>query len=399
MRSQFIRIYLLIFALVCLLLYSFNEIYQQMSSKEYYSSINQLFTQKIQRQQQPLFSEVAKDTLALPASLESKLAAGEIIALELTPGLLTYYQQQQGQLLSYGPVPAEQTEDGIKSYFVILFYSALALLFLLLLKPLFNDLLQLQKAAQRFGKTPQVIPLDIRRRSSIYPLAQSFQKMSRQIVDLLTMNRDLSRTIAHELRTPLTRMRFVNEALKTSIPENYHKRLEQDIDEIDQLVSAYLNFAKLENKDDIFQKRYRSISPLMAKLEQKYQLFSEEVTLNFSYRDDKCAFDANHLSIAIQNLISNAMRYAESTINVSIEVKRRYCKLTISDDGPGLPKDKLDLFDAFVRKKSKSSDKGFGLGLYIARRVAILHSGDLRVGNDPDLGGARFTLLWPNEKH
>ena len=208
MRSQFIRIYLLIFALVCLLLYSFNEIYQQISNQEYYASINQLFDQQHSQQFAPSFKNVPESALALPESLQNKLASGEIIALEVQPGLLTYYQLKQTHLLSYGPVPADKTEEGIKNYFVIFFYSTLALLFLLLLKPLFNDLHQLQKSAQRFGKKPQIIPLDIRRRSSIYPLAQSIVKMSRQIVDLLTMNRDLSRTIAHELRTPLDQNAF-----------------------------------------------------------------------------------------------------------------------------------------------------------------------------------------------
>lgn len=398
MRSQFLRIYLLMIAIVCILLYSFNAIFQQITDddKQHFTSINQLFELQQHNQSIPRFKEISIVSVTLPTKLKSRLDKGEIISLEVNPNYWSYYQKRGDKLLVFGPVPDFIVDDSIGNYFFMLFYSALALLFLVLLKPLFSELNQLQQAAKTFGKKPQPIKFNINHRSSIYPLALSFQKMSRQIVNLLTMNRDLSRTIAHELRTPLARMRFVIEALTDQIEPFYQKRLEQDIDEIDQLIAAYLTFSKLDSDSDIFQTRSRKIEPLLLKLKGKYKLYSDKLTFNFNYQKIVCTFDANHLAIAIQNLISNAMRYANSTIKVDFKMSENNCILTVSDDGPGMPADKLNLFDAFIRKQSKQSDKGFGLGLYIARRVAILHSGELSVGNDPELGGARFTLTWPN---
>ncbi|MEW6990829.1 sensor histidine kinase [Colwelliaceae bacterium 6441] len=398
MRSQFIRIYILMFAVVCILLYSINTIFQEVNThtKGYVTSVNDLFSHHKNKNQQPYFLEVPKNSIALPETIEKKLMTGEVIPLEVVEGFWTYYQLQDDHLLTYGPVPADLAEEDIKNYFVLSFYSALALLFLLLLKPLFNDLHSLQKEAKRFGNKPKVINPNIKPRSSIYPLAVSFNQMSRQVVDLLTMNRDLSRTIAHELRTPLSRMRFVVQALHDTIDPVYSKRMEQDIEEVDGLIAAYLNFAKLESQEKVFDKRRRNIAPLMKVVAEKYALYEGEVAITFNYQHVQCHYDAQHLSIAIQNLLNNAMRYAKSQIKVDLTLKNNHCKLTVSDDGPGLANDKLDLFDAFVRKKNDQNDKGFGLGLYIARRVAILHSGDLLVDNDPELGGARFTLIWPN---
>ncbi|MEW6981937.1 sensor histidine kinase [Colwelliaceae bacterium 6471] len=401
MRSQFIRIYLLMIAVVCLLLYSFNAIFQQVSEEntKHYTSINQLFDLQSSGQGQPTFTEIPRGSLVVPERLAERLNEGEIIALELQTGFWTYYQHKADseKLVAFGPVPAEPVDDDIDNYFLIFFYSALALFFLALLKPLFKELDELLNAAKQFGKKPTLMTLNIGVRSSVYPLAVSFQKMSRQIMGLLTMNRDLSRTIAHELRTPLARIRFVNQALVDVIEPSYFKRIEQDIEEIDQLITAYLNFAKLENKEEIFNKRRRKFSTLMMKIEEKYKIYQGDVMISFNYQNVECSFDAQHMSIALQNLISNAMRYAKTKINVTFTKENNICLLIVSDDGLGLVAEKVDLFDAFVRQQNQKSDKGFGLGLYIARRVAILHSGDLRVENDPELGGARFTLLWPNE--
>jgi len=401
MQMQFFRIYLMMIAIVCLLLYSFNAIFQQVTIKEkqYLLDIENVFNFYNSQNTSAEFKTLNLDAIYFPEELQRKLEKGEIIALENDELHWTYYKKVGDNLQAFGPLPAEPPKETLNNYFIILFFGTLALFFLLLLQPLFKELNQLQGAALSFGQNPKTIQLsDINQRSSIYPLVTSFQKMSRQIVELLVMNRDISRTIAHEIRTPLSRMKFVLANIKEHIDDKLHSRIEQDIEEIDQLLTAYLNFAKIEHKDKVFNKKHRNISPLFRKLDEKFKIYTSKVAINFYYEADACCYDANHLAIALQNLISNAMRYAHSTIEVSFSLKNNDCKITVSDDGPGLNVDKLDLFDAFVRKGYDQSDKGFGLGLYIARRVAILHTGDLSVDNDPKLGGARFSLIWPNDR-
>ena len=96
----------------------------------------------------------------------------------------------------------------------------------------------------------------------------------------------------------------------------------------------------------------------------------------------------------ITNLLSNAVRYTSTAVQVTAEVAGNQLTIHVDDDGPGVPDDeRARIFEPLVRLDSaRSRDTGgVGLGLSLARRIAVAHGGSLVVTASP-LGGARFTI-------
>jgi len=102
----------------------------------------------------------------------------------------------------------------------------------------------------------------------------------------------------------------------------------------------------------------------------------------------------------VSNLLDNAVRHTPEGSRIAVEVERRdeRARLTVSDDGPGLPEGlEQQVFERFVRGSGpadRSAGDGTGLGLAIVRAVASSHGGEVEAGRSPE-GGARFRISLP----
>lgn len=110
--------------------------------------------------------------------------------------------------------------------------------------------------------------------------------------------------------------------------------------------------------------------------------------------------DADRCVIAVRNLLGNAIKYGgrDVTVHVRAAVDRRHgARIEVEDEGPGIsPADRERIFERYFRTDSSrtSAIPGSGLGLYIVRRIAELHGGEVRVSPTP-AHGSRFTLSIP----
>ncbi|OZB29787.1 MAG: two-component sensor histidine kinase, partial [Pseudomonas sp. 34-62-33] len=111
--------------------------------------------------------------------------------------------------------------------------------------------------------------------------------------------------------------------------------------------------------------------------------------------------EPRYLHRALQNLVSNAMRYAEGKVLISCQVGYKRCRIDVEDDGPGVPEEAWErLFSPFLRlddSRTRASG-GHGLGLSIVRRIIYWHGGRAQIGRSDSLGGARFSLVWPRQQ-
>lgn len=110
----------------------------------------------------------------------------------------------------------------------------------------------------------------------------------------------------------------------------------------------------------------------------------------------KC--DAEMLRIALNNLLQNSMRYSKNpgSIKVSAYTDNRNTAITISDQGPGIPENELDLiFTRYFRGKNSMNQPGAGLGLHLVNKIMIKHGGHVYVENLP-ASGCKFSLIFPN---
>ncbi|AOE50432.1 ATP-binding protein [Kangiella sediminilitoris] len=409
MKFQFFRFYALVVLAAALLIWSFNQIYNaiQEPNKSYQVDIDYFIERYNQPAtesgnstgQLPLFNTISAESLVLPEDVEQLLDTGNVIALSDDNGNTFYYKKNQsGQTLTmFGPFQDVKKDSNIEPYIIPLFYSSLACLILFLMRPIFRDLQQLQNEAAEFGRHPTPMSHSIKESSNIFPLAKSFYSMSDKIVSFIQMNKDLSRTISHEIRTPLARMKFMLEIIAPKIKRSQKERIQNDIAEIESLVNDYLSFAKVENEADSINRERHSMKNFLQEIYDKFSIYEQETAIKYHSDDVMAYFDQGSMSIAIQNLLTNALRFSKQTISLDFRLKDDTCILSVEDDGPGVGDNADNLMQPFSRKNTKEQNhKGFGLGLYIVRKVAIWHEGEFSIAQSDKLGGAKMQIRWPN---
>ena len=107
------------------------------------------------------------------------------------------------------------------------------------------------------------------------------------------------------------------------------------------------------------------------------------------------AVDPAGFERVISNLVGNAVRYAESKVELQAEQSADSIVVTVDDDGPGIEAEDRDrVLDPFVKAEANST--GVGLGLSIVRRILQQHEGTVVI-NASQTGGCRVTTTWPRQ--
>lgn len=243
--------------------------------------------------------------------------------------------------------------------------------------------------------------------SPVSRLAASFNSMAEHIQRLVEVQREMIHAVSHELRTPVARIRFgVQMVESASSPEALEKQLrgiDGDIQELDELIDEILTYARLEQGGPVFSLQESSVPDIVAQVVSEQGLIREGVRIET--RIDDCPeapamadMEPRYIHRALQNLVGNAARHASGRVIVRCHLDEENCRIDVEDDGPGIPeKDWERVFTAFARLDDSRTRQsgGYGLGLSIVRRILYWHGGQAFVSRSNELGGARFSLVWP----
>jgi len=293
--------------------------------------------------------------------------------------------------------------------------AIVAAYYFLVVRPLRLQLSRLEHAAQGVagGNFALRMPVDSAFKSE--SVATRFNEMASQIETLVSENnsiledhREMLRAVAHEFRGPLARIRFaldMSEDMESDQSDHdLFRRMGNDLDELNLLVGEVLSYARLQPGSPSFTFATVDVAELLGNTISEARLNYPDVQFEMSIDTPMASSvdaDSFYLQRAILNLLNNAARHAASRVRVTSFLDDQCCTIHVDDDGDGVPAHwQGRVFEPFVRvdpSRSRQSG-GVGLGLSIARRVIENHRGEIKVGNAPDLGGARFSLLWPIER-
>lgn len=338
----------------------------------------------------------------------SQLKAGEILTVQEN-GRISYYKlflsRHQLLVLSY-PV-----EDGkakwIYKLLLIIFYLGIALAIFLWVWPLSRDAKRLERQTLWVGKDGVPEILQIAATSTLYPLAQAFNQMAQRLRELVASHREMTNAVSHELRTPLARMKFALAMLEAQLADSKAQQhlhgITQDIHEMESLISSLLVYAGFEQHTQSLQKREGQMQDLLETLRERFlragksHLQMDIVNLS---KEVTCLCEWKLMETAVQNLVNNAVRYAQSRIRIEYGKQGHEWYLAVEDDGPGIPlAERERIFDSFVRlyhtdAERESRSSGFGLGLAIVKRIMQWHKGQVKALDPQVLTGARIELRW-----
>ncbi len=302
------------------------------------------------------------------------------------------------------PVLAENTRA---QWIVPLFYSLIALSVFLWIRPLSRDLETLHRSALAFGEQDFSTRVAIPSNSWMAPLGAAFNSMAQRIQLLLQSHQELTHAVSHELRTPLARIRFSLEMIQGKDRENLQRHcdsMDYDVTELNTLIEEMLSYAQL-NQDNLLAKCGPvAIYPWLTDYMKSYKLGNSPISLQLiedidtpDLKKNTVMVDPRLLRRAVDNLISNALRYTRSSIKLRLVLDDEYCQLHVLDDGPGIPEHMREaVLCAYTRIEPDQGEvsRGFGLGLAIVSRIMELHHGEVIIGGTPS-GGADMSLRWP----
>jgi len=348
----------------------------------------------------------------LPESLQPELIAGEVVWQELDECCDDFLYRRIGNssyVIRMGPFDEPLTLNYLETILVIVLALLVALAVLFWVYPLWRDLKQLSTSAKIFGQGDFSARAPMPRRSILYRLAETFNSMAGRIQGLISSHKELTNAVSHELRTPIARLRFGMEMLKSSSDEadraRYISSMNADIDELDQLVAELLTYARFDRDKPTLKFKRQEIEPWLADVIKQVKIGKDDLSINYEIANKEELISANFepklLARALGNLLQNAKRYAQSKVTVMFSCEHGYFQISVDDDGPGIAEnDRKHIFEAFKRLDA-SRDRGsggFGLGLAIVQRIIQWHGGDVEV-KDSSLGGARFTVRWPENEN
>lgn len=238
-------------------------------------------------------------------------------------------------------------------------------------------------------------------KDEVHKLALVFNEMLESLERASMRERQFSSDVSHELRTPISVIMSeseygtkyidtVDEAKESfAVIERQSKRMTIMINQI-------LEMARLDNRLEIPKEFFDLSSCLEEILEDYKKLFeTKDIQLITNIEDNITLFGNQVLLIRlIDNLVSNALKYANSKIWISI-AKRNNIIIEVSDDGRGIADDeKAYIWDRFYKvdkSRSISEDNSSGLGLPISKKIVELHDGKI-VALDNKPQGTKFVI-------
>lgn len=186
----------------------------------------------------------------------------------------------------------------------------------------------------------------------------------------------------------------------------YLEGMDGDIDDLDRLVDEMLVYTRLERGSPELTFQAVDLGALVDQVIGELAPLRADVHVErgpctvAADGDSSVEAEPHYLRRALSNLVTNAMRHADSRVQVSFAVDAERASLSVDDDGPGVPEEAWEkVFTPFLRlddSRTRASG-GHGLGLSIVRRISYWHGGRSQIGHS-ELGGARFSLVWPRRQ-
>ncbi len=238
-------------------------------------------------------------------------------------------------------------------------------------------------------------------------ISDAFNKMLGRMKVLNDSRNEFVSNVSHELKT-LTSMKVLADSLliQEDVPAELYKEfmgdLSEEIERENKIINDLLSLVKMDKTANTLNIKSENMNTLIEKILKRLRPIAatRNIELVFeSFRPVTAEVDEMKLSLAITNLVENAIKYNKENgwVHVSLNADHKNCHIEVADSGIGIPQEAVEhVFERFYRVDKSHSREigGTGLGLAIARSAVVMHRGAIRVYSQVG-AGTTFTVRIP----
>ena len=239
-------------------------------------------------------------------------------------------------------------------------------------------------------------------------MSEAFNKMLGRLKTLDDSRQEFVANVSHELKTPITSMKvladslLVQEDAPVELYREFMADLSEEIEREDKIINDLLSLVKMDKTASDLNVKPENINELVERILKRVRPIAAvrniEVVFE-SFRPVTAEVDEVKLSLAISNLVENAIKYnkEDGWVHVSLNADHKYFYVKVADSGIGIPEESIEhIFERFYRVDKSHSREigGTGLGLAIARNAIVMHRGAVKVYSEEGTG-TTFTVRVP----
>ncbi|MDD5935468.1 MAG: HAMP domain-containing sensor histidine kinase [Clostridiales bacterium] len=346
---------------------------------------------------------------------EKILALNEINQLtkQAIDGKVSYESVQENIVQLQEALRNQNTETQSKESLKIIFVFTVICIFFLygIFYYIYHSILRpfdrMKAYANEIASGNFELPLDYERSNYFGAFTWAFDQMRCEIIksrscekEAIENNKTVIATLSHDIKTPIASIRAYAEGLEANLDTSVEKRtrftkvIMKKCDEVaaltnDLFLHSLSDLDKLQvtlEETDIMQLLSNTINDLSAD--------NHDIRLILSDKTITAMLDPKRFTQIIENLITNARKYAKTKILVTTHLTSEELNICIRDYGPGIPDEDMPfIFEKFYRGHNKGDEPGSGLGLYITRYLLTQMNSSILLHNMSD--GLEIKLFFP----
>ena len=239
-------------------------------------------------------------------------------------------------------------------------------------------------------------------------ISTAFNEMRGRMRVIDDSRQEFVSNVSHELKTPLTSMKVLADSLisQGDAPVELYREfmgdIAEEIERENKIINDLLSLVKMDKASGSLNVSVVNINELLEMLMKRLRPIAEKKNIELvleSFRPVSAEVDEVKLSLALSNLVENAIKYnkPEGWVHVSLNADHKYFFVRVEDSGIGIPEESLEhIYERFYRADKSHSREigGTGLGLAITRNAVLMHRGAIKA-NSKEGEGTTFTVRIP----
>ena len=263
------------------------------------------------------------------------------------------------------------------------------------------------------GFDPGVDSIEVPDYTETRDIMDAFHHLMSRMAEVDASREEFVANVSHELKTPLASMKVLSDSLiqgGDAVDAETYREFMQDIaaevDRENKIINNLLSLVKMGGgNEDGIELKQQELSPILQQLIKTLTPLAEQSEVELLYEEKmpvEAEVDETKLSLAIMNLMENAIKYNKKGgwVKVTLDSDVQFAVITVSDSGMGIPEESINkIYDRFYRVDKSHSREigGTGLGLAITRNAILLHRGAIKASSIVG-EGTTFTVRIPLRK-